>query len=122
VIETRTYPVGVLRQLIRLRVALNPRSRHAYGHPDRATWQPGWRTDTAKHALRTIWADRRRRSAWNGYLTEPTDPNIYWHRCGHGWTKHRATASLLRHIGEVQADGHLRYDPSRELPAEEPTR
>jgi hypothetical protein len=114
VTETHIYAVGVLRQLHRIRAALDPR-RPGPLHTrfTRRTAPTGWRRDTIRHALRCIRDDAHRRSAWNGYLAEPTTDGIYWTRCGHGWTKRRATASLLRHIGEVQASGHLRYEYAR---------
>jgi len=112
--ETHIYPVGVLRQIKRIATALRPRATHPRWVP---ISPPGWRRDTVRHALRCIRDDAHRRSAWNGYLAEPTGEGIYWTRCGHGWTKRRATASLLRHIGEVQADGYLRYVPEAEVAA-----
>jgi hypothetical protein len=94
------YPVGILRQLKRIRTALDPRA----GHPlwGSKTPNPGWRRMTIRHAAHCIRDDAHRRSAWNGYLAEPIVDGLRWTRCGHGWTKRRALASLKRHIGEVQ--------------------
>ena len=103
-IEAHIYPVGALRQLTHIKRALNPKAQVPIA-------LKGWRRNTITYAIRTIWADKGRRSSWNGYLAEPTNDSIYWTRCGHGWTKRRAMSSLVRHVGEVQRDGYLTYLP-----------
>jgi len=81
-----TYSVGLLMDWDHLwiRIRYNPREFIACFRLFFKSWARSW----------------RRKSYWNGYLTE-------WHyrpfqlkttRCGHGWTKRRSQTSLGRHI------------------------
>jgi len=85
------YPVGALRGLQQLRRSLDLRVP-LQGH----------RREAIRHSIRYVRRGWRRGSHWNGYLAEPTNDDIRWTQCGHGWTKRRALASLKRHVGEVQ--------------------
>lgn len=100
------YAVGLLRDLREIRNEVRRIARAKEGGKRRQQ-----RIQSLRYRLRRIVRDLPRDSYWNGYLAEPTSEGIYWTRCGHGWTKRRAEASLLRHIGEVQRDGYLRYVP-----------
>lgn len=78
-IETRVYPVGLLRDLVSLRTG----------------------RFTARQFARWFRASWRRRSYWNGYLAEPVSEAVTFTRCGTGWTQRRASADLCRHLGEL---------------------
>jgi hypothetical protein len=101
------YPVGVLADLLAIRVALDPRAPRPTGHQPRYVPPNDWRRKTITHRWRSIRRHWRRRSAWNGYLAEPYDSNSgTWTRCGHGWTVRRAVADLGRHLVDRQTAAH----------------
>lgn len=77
------YPVGILWDLLHLRVRL---PRQPRGHR--------WRFLRA--VVRQMLRQARRRSYWNGYLAEVNYPpaGIITTRCGSGWTKRRAARDL----------------------------
>jgi hypothetical protein len=98
------YPVGILKDLLAIRVAVDPRSVRRLGIRP-VVPPPGWRRRTVAARARSIRRGWRRGSAWNGYLAEPEDSNSgAWMRCGHGWTTHRAVSDLARHLVDRQRD------------------
>ncbi|WP_029931060.1 hypothetical protein [Nocardia otitidiscaviarum] len=82
--EIDIYPVGVLEEIL-----------YAYRAITRlGMWREAW---THVKRIPAMWG---RRNAWNGYLAEPRDSSLCT-RAGHGWTKRRALADLMRHMAEV---------------------
>ncbi|MER5608267.1 hypothetical protein AB0F93_03420 [Micromonospora tulbaghiae] len=99
------YPVGVLEQLLRLRRAVRA------GRPELVRWAlRGVRVEVAAVAgdvRRGRWREAKNRL--NGYLAEPTPFPAELTRCGSGWTRKRAVASLHRHGYRPPVD---RCDPA----------
>jgi hypothetical protein len=89
--KRNVYPVGLLHDIRRTWATIRARV------PDVSALEAVRRLgrDVRKH-----W---RRRSYWNGYLAEPTEPGE-WTRCGHGWTRARAERDLDRHLRRT---GHV---------------
>lgn len=80
-----TYPVGFFSDLRRARTE----------------WRLFHRRRGALRLLvRNVRSSWRRRAYWNGYLAEWHFPPIGMKhsRCGHGWTRRRALASLGAHL------------------------
>lgn len=87
-IDVEVYPVGVF---LDLRTAM----RWARGRRYRAAVRLAW------HSLCRSLPPWRHRSAWNGYLAEPERVDLVG-RCGHGWTRERARADLIKAISEAR--------------------
>jgi len=98
------YPVGLLMDLRCVYGAARIIVLGRRNHPDtdRAHGRRQLATNlrlTARDTLKAIRA--RRRSHFNGYLAEFTYGGPDLTRCGHGWTKARAVASLSRAVEEA---------------------
>lgn len=85
------YPVGLLHD-----VQKAWRSWRMAGRPPREVLWP---------LVRWFGRSWHRRSYWNGYLAEPVKCDASWTRCGHGWTRRRAYADLIRHMSKVATNG-----------------
>jgi hypothetical protein len=98
--EVDVYPVGLLSDLRRFRGAVKHQPkpwdrRSVAGHP----WWRLWRdlkVGTVERVRRREW--RALKNYFNGYLAEPTPFPDGLRRCGSGWTRRRALASLRRHM------------------------
>lgn len=87
--EIDVYPVGLLADLRRdWRMVTVLRKRPVYV---RRCLQYLRRQAKARN-----W--RAVKNTFNGFLAEPLDDSVHWTRCGTGWTRKRALASLGRHV------------------------
>lgn len=91
--QVDVYPVGLLG-------AIQQDARHIrnwrlapHGARPSKVWQVV--RYIARHLRRRNW--RAARMALNGYLAEPSQYPGRLRRCGSGWTRRRAMASLVRH-------------------------
>lgn len=94
--QVEVYPVGALASIITTARVVRYRRLITVtaGRPG-----PFVRPQLARmlHTFRDHW---RRQSFWNGYLAEPVwgEQGPSWTRCGTGWTRRRALASLAREV------------------------